>query len=225
LKSFNPPPPKEAGADKLNAPGGTNMDMNKMMVGRGQPGAGGTADTKKTKNGLNSDRYIEQPTAEVRKVPFGISLIVGQEHIDRVLFAFSKSPLRILMTQVIVDRYPHSVRPTGMEQAPQGIAGGNPLGGGLGGRMGFPGGDGNRGYGSSGYGGNPGGGLGGRFGGFGGFGGGLGGGLGGTRQGSGPATGGADSQETNVEMVIYGIAPLYQRYPPRPPEAAAPVTQ
>ena len=90
---------------------------------------------------------------------------------------------------------------------------------------GFPGG----GYGASGYGagGYGGGSLGGaRFGGFGGFGGNFGGGTfgggAGLGQGRSAITGG-DSQEDNVELVIYGIASLYQRYPPRPPETAAPV--
>ena len=31
-----------------------------------------------------------------------------------------------------------------------------------------------------------------------------------------PAAAGGDNQETNMEMVIYGIVTLYQRYPPRP---------
>jgi hypothetical protein len=189
LKPFRPVEAKAAtGGDKLA--GGPDMKMP-----GGNKGGGAKEDTKKTKNGLNAERYSETPTPEVRHVPFGISLIVGQEHIDRVLYAFSKSRLRILMTQVIINRYPHSVRPSGAEQGAQS----NPLGGrgGAGGGLGLPGG----------------------------FGGGLGGGFG--QNTTTPATSGGDSQETNVEMVIYGIASLYQRYPPRPPEAAtaSPVSQ
>jgi hypothetical protein len=231
LKPFKEAPKKD-GADKGNlgpgGPSGTGSDAKMpMMVGQGQGMGNQKTESKKTLNGLNANRYMEEPKPEVRLVPFAISLIVGQEHIDRVLYTFSKSPLRILMTQVVVNRYPHSVRPTGVQQPGPSNTGVNRAGpaGGKVGMPGFPGG----GYGASGYGagGYGGGSLGGaRFGGFGGFGGNFGGGTfgggAGLGQGRSAITGG-DSQEDNVELVIYGIASLYQRYPPRPPETAAPV--
>jgi len=187
LKSFAPAPVKAAAPGPGGPPGGPGGDM-KMPQGLGGKGGlgAGKEEGKKTRNGLSPERYIEQPTPQVRRVPFGISLIVGQEHIDRILFVFSKSPLRILMTQVIIDRYPHSVRPTGLNQGGQGNAPGGRVGGGGLGIPGFPGG-------------------------FGGIG----------QNAPAPAAGG-NSQETNMEMVIYGIASLYQRYPPRPAESATP---
>jgi hypothetical protein len=181
----------------------------KMAPGGGGFGGlgagGGKEDSKKTKNGLSADRYAEDPKPELRRVPFGISLIVGQEHIDRVLYAFSKSRLRILMTQVIINRYPHSVRPSGVEQQagggrvnPGGASGGVPsfLGGGMG-IKGFMSGGAAGGFASGGF----------ASGGF------------ASPSGTSPIGAAGDSQETNLELVIYGIATLYQRYPPRPPEA------
>src|SRR5207253_404867 len=104
LKSLKPPA-NAPESNKSGPPGGGGGDTPsgqmggmKMQGGGGMNTKGGKEEGKKTKNGLSAERYAEQPTPELRRVPFGISLIIGQEHIDRVLYAFSKSRLRILMT-------------------------------------------------------------------------------------------------------------------------------
>jgi hypothetical protein len=197
LKPFKPRPAKSAPAGGGEKSGVIGGDIKPPVAG-GKVG-GGQEDAGKTPNGLHTDRYAVQPKAEVRRVPFGISLIVGQEHIDRVLFSFSKSRLRILMTQVTINRYPHSVRPSGASQGAQPNIINRPRGPVGGGRLpGFTGGLGASSLADS-----------------------FGGGIGAGRQNIASLTAGGDSQETNVEMVIYGIASLYQRYPPRPAAAAA----
>jgi hypothetical protein len=139
-------------------------------------------DKGETLNGLKANRYIEKPTQQTRRIPIGVALIVDQEHVDRVLLAFSKSPLRFLTTQVIGDRYPQSVRPQ-MGNMKQGGKGFNPKDFSGGGELSL----------------TPG----------------FGPGSGGFRNQPKTSSGGAD-QESNMELVIYGIVTLYERYPPRP---------
>ena len=152
------------------------------------PDKGGKGDAKEaiSPNGLRIDRYIEKPSRQTRRIPVGVALIVDQEHVDRVLLAFSKSPLRFLTTQVILNRYPHSVRPNLATAEPKEKGNFlNPKGKGKGGtgEAVIPGG-------------NP----------FFPMGGGI-------RQQAPPAAG--SDQESNMELVIYGIVTLYERYPPR----------
>lgn len=136
-----------------------------------------------TRHGLHAVRY-SAVTTQSRQLPVGLALIVDQDHIDRVLLAFTNSPLRFLTTQVIVNRYPRSLRPSLNQVAGRGAGGGDgdmggqrpgaaPIGGGGGG--GFP--------------------------------------PGGNRPERAVATG--ESSESNMELVIYGIVTLYERYPPR----------
>ena len=89
------------------------------------PGKGQSKEAAKTKNGLSLERYAEPPSKQVRRVPLGIALIIDQEHLDRLLYVFSKSPLRILTTQVIINRYPGSLRPSGFSQPDAPRSGGN----------------------------------------------------------------------------------------------------
>jgi hypothetical protein len=146
----------------------------------GVPGAGGGNEL--TKNGLIKNRYLEgSVTPQSRRVPVAVALIVDQEHIDRVQTAFSNSRLRFLTTQVLLNRYPGTLRPQIVEDNPGGLIGPQlpPRGPG-----GFPRID-------------P------RFG-------------GGERGGVPmPSVAPASSEmETNVELVIYGIVTLYERFPP-----------
>jgi hypothetical protein len=136
----------------------------------------GVADAGITPNGLKANRYLEPPSRQTRRIPIGVALIVDQEHVDRVLLAFSKSKLRFLTTQVILNRYPHSLRPTVGTQ-PGGKDDFNPKG--FGGEAGFPSG------------------------------------LGGLRERPTTSPSAGSDQESNVELVIYGIVTLYERYPPR----------
>ncbi len=152
-------------------------------MGKGGKGVRGG---ESTPNGLRPDRYIEKPTRQTRRIPVGVALIVDQQHVDRVLLAFSKSLLRFVTTQVILNRYPHSLRPSGANSQPA--------------KKGFnPKGFNPKGFNPKGF--NPK-----EFGGFPG--------PEGFRQQ--PAAGASSEQESNVELVIYGIVTLYERYPPRP---------
>jgi len=140
-----------------------------------------------TPNGLVPDRYLDA-TREARRMPVGVVLIVDQQHVERVQAAFVTSKLRFLTTQVILNRYPQSVRPPEAEQSAT-IPGGAPAQ-----RtnrpMLLPGG-----YAR--------GGVVGRYGP-----------TGGTAAPGAPP-GAADEQESNVELVLYGVVSLYERYPPR----------
>jgi len=173
-------------------PGGMPGGQPGGMPG-GQPGGDGKGQkgSEVLPHGMHAARYSDV-TRQSRLVPVGISLIVDQDHIDRVLLAFTNSPLRFLTTQVIMNRYPRSLRPSlnlGTARAGDDNKEVNPAE-------------------KSGM----------KKGGFGGFGGrgGFGQGFfmpGGVRAQS--TTSGGDSSESDMELVIYGIVTLYERYPPR----------
>jgi hypothetical protein len=59
---------------------------------------------------LVSDRYFDV-TPQARRVPVAVVLIVDPAHVTRVETAFANSPLRFLINQVLINRYPRSVRP------------------------------------------------------------------------------------------------------------------
>jgi hypothetical protein len=171
-----------------------------------------------------------------------VVVVVDQDHIQRVLASFGDSKLRFWTTQVIVNRFPGSLRPNievpaegGEEQGQTGqnksvtkgrLGGDREMGMGMG--M-FPGGK----MGRGGYGGPPPGmmnmmkGRGsigptqGRppAGGFG-----PPGGYGGPPSGLDSGAVGGEDSDRNVELVIYGIISLYERYPPRPNADSAPPT-
>ncbi len=206
----------EEGAEKQPQDQG-GMKGSGGMKGAPQ-GGGATAEIPRTPNGLASDRYLDV-TPQARRIPVGIVLIVDQAHVARVQTAFADSPLRFLTTQVMLHRYPQSVRPSNAG-APAAsdpstpVAGVGPMG-----PMGsnFPGG----GFGSMGSKGAPGVPPGmQKAGGFNPTGRGipgLEGQPGASPYGGGtPSPGGADEPESNAELVIYGIVALYERFPPRP---------
>jgi hypothetical protein len=190
-----------AGANPMDAGGGVANPIM-MPMGGGQDGQFGNAQANLGVNGVLFDRYIEV-SEQSRRVPVGIALIVDQDHVDRVLTAFNNSKLRFLTTQVLLNRYPNSVRPmlvgqkAGIEDGAGGVppqlpampmGGMFPMGGGAVGE--FP---------------------------MGGFG----------MPGAGLTGSSGEELENNVEMAIYGIATLYERYPKRtievaPKAAAAP---
>lgn len=129
-------------------------------------------------NGLNRTRYV-QVTPQARRLPVGITLIVDQDHVDRVQAAFNNSYLRFITTQVLINRYPQSMRPQtlGLPATPNPETPGiNPLPE------------------ETGAGGSP-----------------------ESRPTAallaGLTTG--DDQEANIELSLYGIISLYERYPPR----------
>ncbi len=160
----------------------------------GGPGQGGGGDkATRTINGLTQDRYLEV-TPQARRLPVAIALVVDQDHVDRVQTAFANSHLRFLTTQVILSRYPQSMRPN-LLQAGAPAAGGEggpmapgtlPPGPGPMGRPPLPPGPMGRPFLPPGV--NP---------------------------QAGAGSGAVDDQESNMEMVIYGIVTFYERYPPR----------
>jgi hypothetical protein len=183
--------------------------------------AGGKTD-KVSPNGLPFERYLEV-TDQARRLPVGLVLIVDQQHVGLVQAAFADSVLRFLTNQVVLNRYPHNLRSpeatsvaVGPKAGPPDLArafgagsfpGGSmpPLAGGfIGGNakaiVVMPSGSGMP------FGGSfmPGGGMP----------------FGPSRPGAsgenGRPGGSAEEPETNVELVLYGVVSLYERYPPRP---------
>jgi hypothetical protein len=198
--------------------GGSGMGPGKGVgVGMGPGGLGGAGGAAAAlPHGLIPDRYLEV-TPQFRRVPVAVVLIVDQNHVDRVLTAFNNSKLRFLMTQVLLNHYGHSVKPDlSSERADEGAAGPGPMGptGPMGAGSGgpaFPGGSGKGGLVGPGRPGGffPGGKMPGGFGPVGG---------GSDSNGSQPAA--TDNMEANMELVIYGIVTLYERYPPKPAAGA-----
>lgn len=162
-----------------------------------------------TPNGLIPNCYCTV-TSQTRRLPVVVSLIVDQDHIDRVETSFANSKLRFLVTEILKNRYPGSMRPqvsvevarvnkgdgkkgSDDKGAPAEIEEAAAAAGGLTATIKsappLPG-------------------AGGRF-------------VTGRGAGIGPRSSG-DDMEANVEMVIYGIATIYQRYPP--PAAVAPTS-
>jgi hypothetical protein len=201
-------------------------------MGGGGMGAGGNAapDDTKTPNGIVRKRYLSV-TEQVRHMPVALSLVVEQSHMQDLLTAVANSRLRIQITQVQWLRR-EGIKLNTYSGGPAGGAGGS---GGMG-TPGSGGGDSRPPMGSGSGGNKPGGGMGagplgsGSGGKPGGAGGPAGAGpLGGSGiGGSPPAGGGGAPSATNlneddpnlVEVAIYGIAALYERYPPRQAETA-----
>lgn len=226
---------KDPKKEEVAAQGDANpMGMALGPMGLGGPklggGGGGEGEQAQANFGINGvllDRYLEV-SEQSRRLPVGLSLIVDQDHIGRVLTAFNNSKLRFLTTQVLLNRYSQSLRPRlvgsvtdpeggGMDDEaapppPMPMGGGFPMDGGFmppkgGSSLGMP-----KGFGSSG---GPPQGIGKGFspppmGGVGG---------GGPNMGIGAGAmahlAGAEELENNVEVVIYGIVTLYERYPKR----------
>jgi hypothetical protein len=200
--------------------GGSNVGPKTGTgVGLGAPpgafGAGGAATA--LDHGFTAERY-QEVTPQFRRLPVAVVLIVDQNQVDRVLTAFNNSRLRFLMSQVLLNHYTKSVKPDmPADKADDGSpSGGVPPGPGPGpgpgparpmGGSAFPG------AGKSPMGGSafPGAGKspGGSF-----F---PGGGIGPMGPGGygAPAVTATDELEANMELVIYGVVTLYERYPPR----------
>jgi uncharacterized membrane protein len=209
------------GGAAMGASGGGGMMGMAKGGGAGAPGGAAGAEANLTPNGINRNRYISV-TDQVRHMPIALSLLVEQAHMQDVLTAVTNSRLRIQITQV------QWKREEGYK--PGALASGGGVAGGMGGGM-FPGGSFPGSYmGGSGAG-RPGGMLGGSGSGppagmLGGAGAGSGGSyMGGRGAGGGSPTGGgtsataaSDQSDPNlIEVAIYGIAALYERYPPKQP--------
>jgi hypothetical protein len=197
--------------------GGKFGNMGGEDRGGGFGGGGGYTGTSgdSTPNGLRRDRYL-QTTETSRALPVGLVLIVDQSNIQDVLVALADSRLRIQTTQVAF-QHVRGIRPADAGDTPPGMAdrpggldrpppnmGKLMPGVGTGARRG--GGDDDR----------PAGARGGKFGGPGGMGGmvpppgGVPGGYG------APSMTGQDEDDPNlVELSVYCIATLYERFPPK----------
>jgi len=100
-------PPKEAapppGGQPGMTPGGPAGPGALGSAPGGIPGPGGpggsASDTSKTHNGLVRNRYISV-TEQVRHMPVALSLVVEQAHMQDLLTAVTNSRLRIQITQV-----------------------------------------------------------------------------------------------------------------------------
>lgn len=206
----------EAGADgqasgDMGAPPMDPMGQGFAPPGPGGPGGplgpgGAAAAVKLSPNGFAYDRYVEL-TPQARRVPVGVVLIVDQTHVGRVMAAFGNSRMRFLTTQVLLNRYPNSLRPEQGQMFAKGYGGpGGPPMPGLtpfGGPGGLPM--------------IPAPGM---------FAPGMGGSMGDdpyNPYGMGRnALTSDEERQSNLELVLYGIVSLYERYPPRPGQAATP---
>jgi hypothetical protein len=207
-------PPGGGRGDKFSGMGGPPGD-------RAGPGGfgGGAASNPTLINGLERNRYLKV-TAQCRHLPIGIVLLVDQDHINDVLVAVANSRLRIQTTQV---EFQHLGLSSGFGMG--GRFPGGPMSGGPGGlpagAQGAPGvtmpggkfpppGTSQPSGPSSGMSGPP---RGGEFPG------------GPTPPGTAPS---ATDDPNLVELRIYGIASIYERFPAKKKEAAdanAPATK
>jgi hypothetical protein len=249
--------PAAADAGPMNPTGeagGTGKPRLGVAGPGGFPGSGGLAGAAGQTAGMTeyhrlvSDRYFDV-TPQARRVPVAVVLIVDPAHVTRVETAFANSPLRFLINQVLMNRYPRSVRPdtssdTVVAESSGSGPGGFPLAPmmpSFGGR--YPGGPGR-------YPGAPPGPLTPSTGGTGvpmmsrpmfpgagrprmpmipgagdmtgpGYPGMGGPGMYGPGYGQSPSLGGNEEAEANIELVLYGIISLYEPYPPRPPLPSA----
>jgi hypothetical protein len=257
LPAFKPPEEeKKEGADTQSAGEKGGMPSGVKMRGPGAPGGpggfgpalGAPGGAGKASEGpdLVFERYADV-AKQARRIPVCVVVLVDQDHVQRVLASFADSKLRFWTTQVILNRFPGSLRPSLEVEAEGGDAAsppgpgkfvpGTPPGGpggvygerrrpptGFGSFPGGPGGLGGPGFGKMG-----------KMRGFSGPGGmpgspppgmpgiGIPGGFGGPPGGDATVAAG-DDNDRNVELVIYGIVSLYERYPPKPASDTATTT-
>lgn len=229
-----------AGSGGMEGYGGAQQQQMSMKPG-GAGAAGGTRGGGSTREGGgavgtvvdgNKARYVDV-TPQVRRMPVAISLITDQAYIQDVLLAYANSPLRFQVTQVHWQRFRGNLGGpaggggsaggtgpfSGMPAAP-GVGGGGGGGGGMdeGDRIGGSA-SGQQGSGFD----LGGGGLGGKLGGFGPAGGGpsLGGGSGNVLGGGAGGGSISEAQLSSglVELTIYGVVSIYDKYVP-PADAA-----
>jgi hypothetical protein len=225
--------PATPAAEQQPSPGGGRS--GRLEGGEGAGGRAGSGGSETTLNGFKIKRYIDT-NDQVRHVPVAMALIVQEENIPDVLAAFANSKLRIAVNQFHWQHSHDSIMPRVIETVPgaptpQPVAQRPGRGGGgrFSEREGVPGrtGGGQVAAPSTGAGRRGGGG---RFGGEGGEA------PGGGRPGQGPqmAAGGqqpsflggthpssgsgAPEQEEDMNLMnmsVYGIAALYEKYPPK----------
>lgn len=189
-----PPPPVAA-----PFPGGEGR-------GPGMPGM--NVNSNPTENGLERNRYVYL-SPQVRRTSVGLVLIVDQSRVQDVLTALVNSRLRMQVTQVSWQHYRGSIKPADETTQP-----GGPLARGGEGAvrpMTRPFNPADRGEAVGRPPGPPGPGFDNRM----------------IRspyspQGAMTATNAADEAANLIEVAIYGVVSLYQKYPPKPADASAP---
>jgi len=83
--------------------------MGERMGGFGGGGGGGSAD--KTKNGLEKKRYLSV-SKQVRRMPVALAIVMDQAHIQDFLTVAANSKLRIQTTQAYWQRFHDDIKPT-----------------------------------------------------------------------------------------------------------------
>jgi hypothetical protein len=235
----------ESGTSTGGGMEGFMQRMQRMGMERGGgAGFGGGGRGDQTKNGFEKNRYMSV-SKQVRRIPILLAVVMDQAHVQDFLTIVANSKLRIQTTQVYWQRFHDDIKPTFSEEdkpgEPQKTPGTTPAPaltkGALGGKGGMGAGldEGPRtrpGVAAPGRGAMGGGmGMGAgmqdmmlqmrrRM--AGGMAGGMGGGIGATPgqpSGYAPAEASVDiepEEESNlVEVAVYGIASLYERYPPK----------
>jgi hypothetical protein len=236
-------PKPEAPAEGGDAGAGGPPEGMGMGSGRSRQGVASSTASDQSKSGLNKNRYTDA-NAQVRHMPIAMAVLMDEDHIHDFLGALANSRLKIQTLQIHWNHSRDKIkpsgeedpdtntnkrsataaqptRPTGVNQPPMPPSGMGTLGrrpdmGGMGREMG-------RGMGGGGRQGQMGK-LGGGFGFGGGFGGPGGSGFGKQVTASRAAVPGTsatsaseeDEPMTLVELSVYGLATLYERFPGKP---------
>src|SRR5262249_24000315 len=99
------------------------------MPGRpGASGATGRPDVSMTENKLYRNRYIEC-SEQVRRMPVALAVVIDQAHMQDLLAAVANSPLRIQTTQWHWSRFHGDIKPVDLESSPDGTPGPPVVGG------------------------------------------------------------------------------------------------
>lgn len=72
---------------------------------------------------FSKKRYLEV-SPQARRIPVMVTLIIDQQHFDRVQVSFANSKMRFLTTQVLMNRFPGSVNPVNRKGADASPGGG-----------------------------------------------------------------------------------------------------
>jgi hypothetical protein len=87
------------------------------MGGKGGAMGGQQANQSTTENGLQRTRYIEC-SEQVRRMPIAIGVVIDQAHIQDFLAAVANSPLRIQTTQWHWQRFYDDIKPADADAPP-----------------------------------------------------------------------------------------------------------
>ena len=101
-----------SGANPATSGGGDMQEMlgkmRSMMGGRFGGAGGGSSD--KTKNGLEKNRCMSV-SKQVRRMPVALAIVIEQNHIQEFLTVVANSKLRIQTTQVYWQRFHGDIKP------------------------------------------------------------------------------------------------------------------